>query len=112
MLTYAIITSVTFAILFAMLLLLYTNSKTRLIVMNSILENLYIYIAKLNADITHWKAKHDNQVDIARILLDSTDMPIERVEAYKHMQVLIIKNEELININSNLVKLINKDNKL
>lgn len=32
-----------------------------------------------------WKANHDNQVAKARILMERPDLPIERIQAYKHM---------------------------
>lgn len=42
-------------------------------------------VKKQDADcaIHHWKANHDNQVDKARVLMERTDLPLERTRAYK-----------------------------
>ncbi|MGR2681606.1 hypothetical protein [Chromobacterium haemolyticum] len=47
-------------------------------------------IAKLEQEQEHdhWKAKHDNQVQRARILLERPDMPLERVKAYERYAAL------------------------
>lgn len=43
---------------------------------------------KLKAEVNHWKANHDNQVAKARLLMDRTDLPVERVDAYKLVESL------------------------
>ena len=43
-------------------------------------------IERLEREAVHWKANHDNQVRIARILKERTDMPVERVAAFNEWQ--------------------------
>lgn len=40
---------------------------------------------RLERECAHWKANHDAQVERARILVERTDMPLERVQAYKQI---------------------------
>lgn len=40
-------------------------------------------LIKALAERDHWKANHDAQVERARVLVERTDMPLERVQAYK-----------------------------
>jgi len=47
------------------------------------------------AEIAHWKANHDNRVEAARILIERTDVPFERVQAYKRHIELQAENERL-----------------
>lgn len=42
-----------------------------------------------------WKNNHDNQVNIARVLKERTDMPLERVNAYNTMKKLEAENAQL-----------------
>jgi hypothetical protein len=46
-------------------------------------------------DRDHWKANHDNQVRRARVLLERTDMPLERVSAYKQLEEADIEIADL-----------------
>lgn len=57
-----------------------------------VIENLreridVLHAAKTAADdeAAHWMANHNNQVARARILIERTDVPIDRVEAYKQI---------------------------
>lgn len=43
----------------------------------------------------HWKANHENQVKRARILMERPDMPIERVNAYKHYSEMMANEQAL-----------------
>ena len=52
-------------------------------------------IADYEKQIKHWKANHDNRVEAARVLIDRTDMPLERVNAYKLILDLQEKVKEL-----------------
>lgn len=45
-------------------------------------------IAELERERDHWKANHDQQVERARVLMERTDMPVERTRAYQHMRTL------------------------
>jgi hypothetical protein len=45
-------------------------------------------IAELERERDHWKANHDQQVERARVLMERTDMPMERTRAYQHMRTL------------------------
>jgi hypothetical protein len=45
-------------------------------------------IAELEKERDHWKANHDAQVERARVLVERTDMPVERTLAYQHMRTL------------------------
>lgn len=46
-------------------------------------QKTYERAVAAEADATHWKANHDDQVARAQILLERPDMPLERVNAYK-----------------------------
>jgi len=45
-------------------------------------------IAALRKERDHWKANHDAQVSRARLLIERTDMPLERVRAYEELAAL------------------------
>ncbi|MEZ2310812.1 hypothetical protein AB6809_29630 [Paraburkholderia sp. RCC_158] len=45
-------------------------------------------IAELERERDHWKANHDAQVERARVLMERTDVPVERTRAYQHMRTL------------------------
>jgi hypothetical protein len=45
-------------------------------------------VEALTTERDHWKANHDNQVERARVLIERTDMPLERVAAYKQIGML------------------------
>ena len=47
-------------------------------------------------DRDHWKANHDNQVDRARLLIERTDMPVERVKAYQLVEEQAAQIAELV----------------
>lgn len=49
-----------------------------------------------------WKNNHDNQVAIARVLKERTDMPLERVNAYNKMKELEAENKRLKEENESL----------
>lgn len=49
-----------------------------------------------------WKNNHDNQVEIARVLKERTDMPLERVHAYNKMKELEAENKRLKDENESL----------
>lgn len=53
-------------------------------------------IDQLEAQRDHWKANHENQVRRARILIERTDMPIERVSAYNRMLELEQQRDQLL----------------
>ncbi len=36
-------------------------------------------------NVDHWKANHQNMVDRARFLIERTDLPVERIEAWQEM---------------------------
>jgi hypothetical protein len=38
-----------------------------------------------NKLVEHWKANHKNMVDRSRVLIDRTDMPLERVKAFEYL---------------------------
>lgn len=59
--------------------------------MTQLLEKL----AAVTAERDHWKANHDNRVNAAKILMDRTDMPLERVGAYKHYVAALEANQKL-----------------
>ncbi len=44
--------------------------------------------AVLKRTVQHWKANHDHQVDKARVFLERQDLPLERVNAYRKMQIM------------------------
>ena len=45
-------------------------------------------VHKLVAERDHWKANHDAQVERSRVLLERTDMPLERVQAHRQIGAL------------------------
>jgi len=58
-------------------------------------------IEELEAEITHWKANHDNQVERARILMERSDLTIERCRAYEQWgkdkaELASVKNSERV----------------
>lgn len=56
---------------------------------------LWQFVQEVIAQRDHWKANHENQVRRARILMERTDMPIERVAAYNRMIELEQQREQL-----------------
>lgn len=52
-------------------------------------------LVAVTAERDHWKANHDNRVKAAKILTDRTDMPLERVGAYKHYVAALEANQKL-----------------
>ncbi len=51
-------------------------------------------IIDLERELQHWKANHDNRVEAARVLIERTDLPLERVTAYRNyiaMQSLVAR---------------------
>ena len=52
-------------------------------------------VAKLKAEVNHWKANHDNQVAKARLLMDRPDLPVERTQAYKAFEAMQADNAAL-----------------
>lgn len=57
-------------------------------------EDLQDQVEALTAERDHWKANHDNQVKRARVLIERTDMPLERVRAYEQIGELQSANIE------------------
>ncbi|CAJ8802332.1 Uncharacterised protein [Burkholderia pseudomallei] len=47
------------------------------------IDHLLAEVEAAKREAAHWKANHDNQVARARVLIERTDMPLERVDAYK-----------------------------
>jgi hypothetical protein len=45
-------------------------------------------IAALRKERDHWKANHDAQVSRARLLIERTDLPLDRVRAYEEVAAL------------------------
>lgn len=45
-------------------------------------------ILQLRKEVQHWKSNHDNQVEKTRLLLDRTDLPVERVQAYRKVETM------------------------
>lgn len=45
-------------------------------------------IVQLKKEVQHWKANHDNQVEKTRLLMDRTDLPVERVQAYRKVEAM------------------------
>lgn len=41
--------------------------------------------ADLRKDLEHWKANHANMVQRSRVLMDRTDLPLERVKAFEQI---------------------------
>jgi hypothetical protein len=63
-------------------------------------ESLDARLADLTREVAHWKANHENAVARARVLIERTDMPLERVNAYRHMETL----QKLVNIQKMLLE--------
>ena len=59
--------------------------------MTQLLERL----AAVTTERDHWKANHDNRVRAAKILMDRTDMPLERIGAYKQYVAALEANQKL-----------------
>jgi hypothetical protein len=62
-------------------------------------EDLRVQLREMTASRDHWKANHDNQVARARVLMDRTDLPLERVKAYQHIveleKEMIVQESEI-----------------
>lgn len=56
-------------------------------------------IERLKKSRDHWKANHDNRVEAARVLIERTDLPLERVTAYKN---ILEMQEELFYLRARL----------
>ena len=52
-------------------------------------------IDALKAEVAHWKANHNNMVNRSRVLIDRTDLPLERVKAFEQLETLKAENEKL-----------------
>jgi cation transport regulator ChaB len=57
-------------------------------------------IAELEKERDHWKANHDAQVERARVLMERTDVPLERTRAYQHMRTL----QRLVDVQKTLLE--------
>jgi hypothetical protein len=53
-------------------------------------------IDALKAEVAHWKANHDNMVSRSRVLMDRTDLPLDRVRAFEQIGKLQAENERLL----------------
>lgn len=42
------------------------------------------YLGNAEEQLAHWKNNHDNRVKAARMLIERTDLPLERIAAYAH----------------------------
>lgn len=49
----------------------------------------------MTAERDHWKANHDSRVNAAKVMMDRTDMPLERVGAYKQYVAALEANQKL-----------------
>ncbi|EKD22642.1 MAG: hypothetical protein ACD_84C00026G0002 [uncultured bacterium] len=58
-------------------------------------DDLIKEVALLTKDRDHWKSNHDNQVQRARILIERTDTPLERTNAYAQIGELLTEKELL-----------------
>lgn len=72
-------------------------------------STLQAQIKTLTAERDHWKANHTDQVQRARILIERTDMPMERVRAYQTMQTLRQDAERFREILSAVVRELGDD---
>jgi uncharacterized small protein (DUF1192 family) len=52
-------------------------------------------IDALKAEVQHWKANHDNMVNRSRVLIERTDIPLERVNAFNQIGELKSEIERL-----------------
>ena len=59
------------------------------------IRELQAEVEAAKAEASHWKANHDNQVRRARVLMERTDMPLERVRAYRQIGDLQNDNAQL-----------------
>lgn len=57
---------------------------------------LWQFVQEVIAQRDHWKANHENQVRRTRILIERTDMPLERVAAYNRMVELEQQRDQLL----------------
>lgn len=48
-------------------------------------RDMVLEVIRIAKERDQWKANHDNQVKLGRVLRDRLDMPLERVRAYNHM---------------------------
>lgn len=60
-------------------------------------------IAKLEKERDHWKANHDNQVQLSQLLRDRPDLPVERTHAYRQFEALQKRETDLQYANSTLL---------
>lgn len=54
-----------------------------------------VVVSKLISSLKHWKKNHDYQVEIARLLKERTDVPLERVAAYNTTIKVVEKLEAI-----------------
>jgi hypothetical protein len=59
------------------------------------LTKMHHKLVAVTAERDHWKANHDNRVHAARLLTERTDMPMERIGAYKHYVAALEANQKL-----------------
>ena len=61
-------------------------------------------IDALKAEVFHWKSNHDNMVNRSRVLIDRTDLPLERVIAFNQIETYRSEIESLKAENEQLRK--------
>jgi hypothetical protein len=61
-------------------------------------------IDALKTEVAHWKANHDNMVSRSRVLIDRTELPLERVKAFEQIEQLQSENAALKAENERLRK--------
>jgi hypothetical protein len=54
-------------------------------VLQARIRTLETQLKDARQDALHWKANHDAQVARARVLIERTDLPLERVAAYRSL---------------------------
>ena len=59
------------------------------------MTEMHHQLAAVTAERDHWKANHDNRVNAAKILMDRTDMPLERIGAYKHYVAALEESQKM-----------------
>jgi len=59
------------------------------------MTEMHHQLAAVTKDRDHWKANHDNRVRAAKLLTERTDMPLERIGAYKHYVAALEANQKL-----------------
>lgn len=64
--------------------------------------------AALKAEVAHWKANHENMVNRSRVLIDRTDLPLERVQAFRQIEKLQAENELLRAANRGMGRLVDE----